>query len=173
MTYTTTEFTTPMGKMLAAIDEQGALVRLDFLVGRTGEEVRRQIGAGEDSQSQDAEACRPVIEQLQAYFRGERRDFDLQLAPEGSDFQQQVWRELLKIPYGETITYGELARRVGRPKASRAVGRASGSNRIAVVIPCHRVVGANGSLTGYASGMEIKEKLLSLEGAWPQSLPLD
>jgi methylated-DNA-[protein]-cysteine S-methyltransferase len=173
MSYATAEFTTPVGKMLAAIDEQGALVRLDFLVGRTAEAIRREIGAGGGSETPDPEACRPVVEQLQAYFRGDRRDFDLQLDPTGSDFQQQVWRELLRIPYGETITYGELARRVGRPKASRAVGQASGSNRIAVVIPCHRVVGANGSLTGYASGMEIKEKLLTLEGALQPSLALD
>jgi methylated-DNA-[protein]-cysteine S-methyltransferase len=104
-----------------------------------------------------------VIAQLRAYFAGELETFDLSLAPQGTRFQQNVWSELLKIPYGETISYGELARRIGNPNASRAVGLANGSNPIPIVIPCHRVIGSNGKLTGYGGGLPIKEKLLALE----------
>jgi methylated-DNA-[protein]-cysteine S-methyltransferase len=103
------------------------------------------------------------IRQLRAYFAGELEAFDLPLAPEGTPFQQKVWDELCKIPYGQTISYGELARRIGNPNASRAVGLANGSNPIPVVIPCHRVIGADGKLTGYGGGLPIKEKLLALE----------
>jgi len=104
-----------------------------------------------------------VVRQLRAYFAGELETFDLSLAPQGTPFQQKVWSELLKIPYGRTISYGELARRIGNPNASRAVGLANGSNPIPIVIPCHRVIGSNGKLTGYGGGLAIKEKLLALE----------
>jgi methylated-DNA-[protein]-cysteine S-methyltransferase len=87
----------------------------------------------------------------------------LPLAPQGTDFQLSVWNQLCRIPYGETISYGELARRIGNPKASRAVGLANGSNPIPIIIPCHRVIGSNGKLTGYGGGLLIKEKLLALE----------
>jgi methylated-DNA-[protein]-cysteine S-methyltransferase len=100
---------------------------------------------------------------LRSYFASEREDFDLPLAPEGTPFQLEVWRRLSEIPYGETISYGELARRIGNPQASRAVGLANGSNPIPIVIPCHRVIGSNGKLTGYGGGLPIKEKLLALE----------
>jgi methylated-DNA-[protein]-cysteine S-methyltransferase len=101
--------------------------------------------------------------QLRAYFGGELKEFALTLAPEGTAFQLAVWRQLSQIPYGETISYGELARRVGNPKASRAVGLANGSNPIAIIVPCHRVIGSNGKLTGYGGGLPIKEQLLALE----------
>lgn len=101
--------------------------------------------------------------QLSAYFAGTLEEFQLSLVPEGTSFQQRVWNELCRIPYGETISYGELARRVGNPKASRAVGLANGSNPIAIMVPCHRVIGSNGKLTGYGGGLPIKEKLLALE----------
>lgn len=104
-----------------------------------------------------------VIGQLQAYFAGELRRFDLRLAPEGTRFQQEVWRQLLTIPYGDTISYGELARRVGNPRASRAVGAANGRNPLPIVIPCHRVIGASGALTGFGGGLPIKAALLALE----------
>ena len=100
---------------------------------------------------------------MQAYFAGELRDFELPLAAGGTPFQQRVWRALCDIPYGETISYGELARRIGQPKASRAVGLANGQNPIAIVVPCHRVIGANGSLTGYGGGLERKRWLLAHE----------
>ena len=102
--------------------------------------------------------------QLREYFAGTRRTFDLPLAPRGTAFQQRVWAALRAIPYGETCTYGELAAAIGSPSASRAVGMANHHNPIPIVIPCHRVIGANGTLTGYAGGLEIKRKLLALEG---------
>ncbi|AKU19220.1 cysteine methyltransferase [Luteipulveratus mongoliensis] len=101
--------------------------------------------------------------QLRAYLAGERDDFDLPLAPHGTPFQQKVWQALLQIPYGETVTYGELAARIGSPAASRAVGLANGRNPISVIVPCHRVIGADGSLTGYGGGLERKQALLELE----------
>jgi methylated-DNA-[protein]-cysteine S-methyltransferase len=104
-----------------------------------------------------------AIRQLEAYFAGKLDNFNLLLSPQGTPFQQRVWSELQNIPYGETISYGELARRIGNPKASRAVGLANGANPLSIVIPCHRVIGANGKLTGYGGGLPIKEKLLALE----------
>lgn len=106
---------------------------------------------------------RETIRQLKAYFAGELEEFDLPLAPEGTAFQLKVWENLCDIPFGETISYGELARRIGNPNASRAVGLANGSNPIPIIIPCHRVIGSNGKLTGYGGGLPIKEKLLALE----------
>ena len=103
------------------------------------------------------------VRQVEAYFSGKLKDFDFPLAPQGTTFQTSVWKELLRIPYGETISYGELARRLGNPKAVRAVGLANGSNPIAIVIPCHRVIGSNGSLVGYGGGLPIKQALLALE----------
>lgn len=103
--------------------------------------------------------------QLRAYFDGTRRRFDLPLAPRGTAFQLRVWRELARIPYGQTISYGELARRVGNPSASRAVGAANGRNPLPIVVPCHRVIGAGGALTGFGGGLPIKAFLLRLEGA--------
>lgn len=102
-------------------------------------------------------------EQLNEYFAGVRREFDLPLAPKGTPFQKAVWAEMNRIPYGETRTYGQLAAAIGRPKASRAVGGACYCNPIAILQPCHRVVGANGSLTGYAFGLDVKQYLLELE----------
>lgn len=102
-------------------------------------------------------------EQLTEYFAGVRREFDLPLAPKGTPFQQAVWAQLLQIPYGESCTYGQLAAALGKPSASRAVGNACRSNPLAILIPCHRVVGANGRLTGYAGGLDVKEYLLELE----------
>lgn len=109
------------------------------------------------------ELVNEVKRQLNAYFAGELQEFDLPLDPDGTEFQQAVWDELCRIPYGETITYGELAKRIGKPKASRAVGAANGQNPIPIVIPCHRVIGSNGKLTGFGGGLPTKEKLLDLE----------
>ena len=111
----------------------------------------------------DESANREVIQQLQEYFDGNRVRFDLPLDVQGTPFQMAVWDELRKIPYGATCSYGEIARALGKPGAARAVGMANHENPIAVVVPCHRVVGADGSLTGYAGGLHIKEKLLALE----------
>ena len=101
--------------------------------------------------------------QIEAYFAGELREFDLPLAPQGSGFQLRVWEELRAIPYGETISYGELAQRVGDPGAARAVGLANGRNPLPVIVPCHRVIGADGSLTGFGGGLDRKRALLELE----------
>ena len=112
---------------------------------------------------EDPKPLQETIRQLRAYFAGELETFELPLAPEGTVFQRAVWRQLCDIPFGETISYGELAKRVGNPKASRAVGAANGQNPIPVVIPCHRVIGSDGKLTGFGGGLPIKEKLLALE----------
>lgn len=110
-----------------------------------------------------APVLRQATRQLAEYFAGERREFDLPLEMHGTDFQKTVWAELTRIPFGTTISYGELAQRIGNPKASRAVGLANGRNPISIVVPCHRVIGANGSLTGYGGGLERKKALLAWE----------
>ena len=106
-----------------------------------------------------------IFDQLKEYFAGTRKEFDVPLDIEGTDFQKRVWNELQKIPYGKTISYKTLSEKLGDVKAIRAVGKANGQNPIAIIIPCHRVIGANGNLVGYAGGLAIKEKLLHLEGA--------
>ena len=125
---------------------------------------------GRDAAKNDetlVEGVSPVLEraraQLQEYFRAERRDFDLPLAPRGTEFQQRVWQRLRRIQYGTTTTYGALAAELGNTNASRAVGLANGSNPLPIVIPCHRVIGANGALTGFGGGLPIKSALLELE----------
>lgn len=121
-------------------------------------------GAREDA---TAEPLPTVAAQLAEYFRGERTSFDFPMEAEGTEFQKLVWKELCEIPYGATISYGELARRIGNPAASRAVGAANGQNPISIVVPCHRVIGANGKLTGYGGGLPNKERLLELERGTP------
>lgn len=111
----------------------------------------------------DAAPLRQARGELEEYFAGERREFTSALEPAGTPFQQRVWRALREIPYGTTISYGELARRIGQPRAARAVGLANGRNPIAIIVPCHRVIGANGTLTGYGGGVERKRFLLALE----------
>lgn len=117
------------------------------------------------SVERDDAGLAPIVEQLQAYFSGELTAFDLPIELRGTPFQRRVWTALQDIPYGETISYGELARRVGNPKASRAVGLANGRNPVAIVVPCHRVIGADGSLTGYGGGLDRKVWLLEHEAA--------
>lgn len=112
---------------------------------------------------EDEEPFGEVIRQLNAYFAGELKDFELPLAPEGTSFQLSVWRGLRTIPYGETISYAQLAERIGNSKAVRAVGRANGCNPLPIIIPCHRVIGSNGDLTGFGGGLPIKRKLLAIE----------
>jgi methylated-DNA-[protein]-cysteine S-methyltransferase len=155
MTACYTEIDSPLGPLLLAADAAG-LRQILFVNGR-------HPARPESSWREDRAPLSETIHQLQAYFAGELETFDLQLAPEGTPFQLEVWRRLCDIPYGETVSYGELAGRIGNPKASRAVGLANGSNPIPIVIPCHRVIGSNGKLTGYGGGLPIKEKLLALE----------
>ena len=147
----------PLGPVLVAGDAAG-LRHISFLAGTRA--LQPPAGWVRD-EAPLAEALR----QLRAYFAGAQRDFDLPLAPQGTAFQQCVWRALREIPYGETTSYGELARRIGRPSASRAVGAANGRNPLPIVVPCHRVIGATGRLTGYAGGLHLKEGLLALEQA--------
>ncbi len=111
----------------------------------------------------DDRAFPDAVEQLQAYFAGELREFDLRLEMHGTDFQRRVWNALRSIPYGETRSYGEIAQQIGSPTAFRAVGLANGHNPVAVIVPCHRVIGANGTLTGFGGGLERKSALLELE----------
>lgn len=130
-------------------------------------QLRMQDGAhapvGIGQWPQDDRSFGDVVEWLDAYFGGERVDFDFKLHLEGTPFQQQVWQALGEIPYGETWSYGKLAAHIGNPAASRAVGLAIGRNPIAIIVPCHRVIGANGSLTGFGGGLDRKQALLNLE----------
>lgn len=151
------EIESPVGPLLLSGDGR-ALHGLHFNGGP------RPLCPAPDWQA-DARPFASVVRQLQEYFAGERRDFDLPLAPQGTAFQLQVWQVLRAIPYGATISYAELARRVGNAKASRAVGLANGRNPLPVIVPCHRVIGADGSLTGFGGGLPIKRRLLALEGA--------
>ena len=155
MSVSYTYLESPIGKLLLAGDANGLQQILFSTEGRPAKPDPEWI--------EDAATLQPAIQQLQSYFAGELDTFDLPLSPQGAPFQQKVWSELQKIPYGQTISYGELARRIGNPKASRAVGLANGSNPLSIVIPCHRVIGSNGKLTGYGGGLPIKEKLLALE----------
>jgi len=124
----------------------------------------REVGADWIEQP-DAQPFAETKRQLGLYFAGQLTEFDLPLAPGGTAFQQQVWKELCRIPYGVTISYGELAQRIGNPNASRAVGLANGRNPISIIVPCHRVIGASGKLVGYGGGLSRKEILLALEGS--------
>jgi methylated-DNA-[protein]-cysteine S-methyltransferase len=147
---------TAVGRLLVARDGSG-LRRINFQNGRRPHHP-------DPRWHEHAEAFDDVISQLTEYFTGRRQQFELTLAPEGTPFQQRVWRTLLEVPYGATISYAQLAARIGVPTASRAVGLANGSNPLPIVIPCHRVIGADGKLTGYGGGLPIKERLLALEG---------
>lgn len=152
------DFDTPIG-VLRLVGDERHLERVDLpnaaaIAPATGWRERlRALPAALDAAKR----------QLTEYFDGTRRDFDLPLAPDGTTFQLRVWDELRRIAYGETISYGELARRIGQPTASRAVGAANGRNPLAIVVPCHRVIGADGTLTGYGGGLPVKQALLALE----------
>jgi O-6-methylguanine DNA methyltransferase len=147
----------PVGQLLLAATEKG-LRRLHF---QSGEPLR----PGQNEIWIESEiALRPYQEQLLAYFRGELREFTFNLDLVGTAFQKKCWEALLRVPYGTTCSYRDLAQAVGSPRGFRAVGQANHNNPVAIVVPCHRVVGADGSLTGYGGGMENKEKLLRLEG---------
>ena len=149
---------TPIGTLLIAGD---ADVVLQITFPSRGKAAKAEAGWVESQRGPVGEAVR----QLREYFAGTRTGFDLPLAPHGTEFQRSVWRQLQAIPYGETISYGELARRVGNPKASRAVGSANGANPLPIVIPCHRVIAGNGTLGGFGGGLPMKQTLLALEQA--------
>lgn len=150
-----TTIPSPLGEILLARNEQG-LTHLNFQEGTHPLPL-------DPEWRKDNNAFRETIAQLEAYFAGDLREFDLPLAPQGTPFQLTVWQALQTIPYGRTLTYTQLAQQIDNPTAVRAVGAANGRNPLPVIIPCHRVIGADGSLTGYGGGLSIKEALLSLE----------
>jgi methylated-DNA-[protein]-cysteine S-methyltransferase len=142
-----TTISSPVGPLALTVADDGVVTRVAF-------------GAGETS---DDPRFGPLVTQLREYFARERTDFDLPLRPQGSPFEQRVWAALMDIPYGGTASYGEIAARIGHPGKARAVGAANARNPIAIVCPCHRVIGSDGSLTGYGGGLENKRTLLDLE----------
>ncbi|HLG14102.1 MAG TPA: methylated-DNA--[protein]-cysteine S-methyltransferase [Blastocatellia bacterium] len=145
----------PVGKLLLAGHSAG-LCEIRFM-DVPGAEPHEAAWREDDAPFAD------VVAQLRDYFDGKLREFDVQLAPKGTPFQLEVWKALREIPYGDTISYAELARRIGKPTAVRAVGAANGKNPLSIVVPCHRVIGSDGSLTGYGGGLRNKEYLLALE----------
>jgi methylated-DNA-[protein]-cysteine S-methyltransferase len=149
----------PVGRLLLAGDGHS----LNFLLFSSGSKAREP----DPGWLPDPKPFREAVRQLDLYFAGRLTEFDVPLKPAGTRFQLSVWSELRRIPYGATISYGELARRIGNPNASRAVGLANGANPIAIVIPCHRVIGSTGGLTGFGGGLDVKRKLLALERALP------
>jgi methylated-DNA-[protein]-cysteine S-methyltransferase len=151
-----TRMRSPVGELFLAV--RGGRVT-DILFGRPKSGFPGPVWERSDR------SLREVKRQLAEYFRGDRRTFELELSPEGTPFQLAAWRQLRMIPYGMTISYGEQARRMGKPNAARAVGAANGKNPISIIVPCHRVIGADGSLTGFGGGIGIKRSLLELEAA--------
>ena len=147
----------PLGPMLVT-EEDGVLTRLYLRYDR--------VPSGE-GWTEDPSAFRELALQLDGYWAGERTTFDIPLAAAGTNFQERVWAALREIPYGTTVSYGELAASIGKPRAVRAVGRANGSNPVSIIVPCHRVIGASGQLTGYAGGLERKKWLLEHERISP------
>jgi methylated-DNA-[protein]-cysteine S-methyltransferase len=150
-----TEFASPIGKL--RLTGTGAALTGVFM------ETERHASAQSRDAVRDAAPLREARQQLDEYFGGERREFSLVLDADGTEFQRSVWRALRGIPYGATASYGDIAKRIRNPKAVRAVGLANGRNPISIIIPCHRVIGADGSLTGYGGGNERKRFLLALE----------
>ncbi|HYI11089.1 MAG TPA: methylated-DNA--[protein]-cysteine S-methyltransferase [Thermoanaerobaculia bacterium] len=166
---------TPIGPLGAVLDEEGRLAELRFSRGTEMQNAECKMQNGKPDPLFHSAFCilhsafpgtdaSSLATELTEYFAGKRKMFTIPLAPRGTPFQLAVWNELLRIPYGSTISYAELARRIGKPSAVRAVGAANGANPIPVIIPCHRVIGANGTLTGYGGGLERKQWLLALEG---------
>lgn len=154
-------FDTSISPLCAVVESDQTLTHLLFAREQDPEDLLASIG---EPIEWNAEPCREVERQIDQYVRGERRSFDLRIAPHGTAFQRRVWDLLREIPFGETRTYGEIAQSLGKPDSSRAVGRANGANPIVIVIPCHRVIGTDGSLTGFGGGVETKRALLALEG---------
>ena len=152
---------TPFGELGAAFDAAGRLAKL----------VRIYKAPPAPPEGPPPRSLPYLRRQLEAYFSGNLRDFNIPMIVEGTDFQRRVWKELQLIPYGQAVTYLELARRLGDEKCIRAAARANAANPIAILIPCHRVIGSDGSLVGYAGGLDMKEFLLRLEGVLPKAPP--
>ncbi|HWA08891.1 MAG TPA: methylated-DNA--[protein]-cysteine S-methyltransferase [Opitutaceae bacterium] len=158
-------FPTPAGEFSVAVDEDGAIVATAF---GGLPELRGRFSA--DKLVRDPSRTADVRKQVGEYFAGQRRDFHLKISAQGTPFQQSVWSALQRIPHGQTRSYGSLAAELGRPGASRAVGRANATNPVCLIVPCHRVIGSDGSLTGFAFGEDIKRQLLEHEGARARAL---
>lgn len=154
-TTTFSEMDSPIGKLLIYGTSRG--------LGGIMMTKQRHFDGKQPDWKRDDKLWSGVARQLREYFNGKRRDFDIPLDPAGTDFQRSVWSALRKIPYGRTASYADIARAIGKPKAMRAVGMANGRNPISIVVPCHRVIGADGSLTGYGGGLDRKRTLLNLE----------
>ena len=155
----------PVGPLLIAADD-GGLRLIEF------HSPRHPMAQLPDWIEHEHPVVRAAHAQLDEYFAGSRKDFDLPLAPQGTAFQKEVWHTLASIPFGHTISYAQLAQRIGKPTAMRAVGAANGRNPLPIVLPCHRVIGADGSLTGFGGGLPTKQFLLELEGALPPAADL-
>ena len=151
----------PVGTLILGVSAKG-LVALDFDRGQFPPKMNKSV-----SWQESKEATRDYVDELNQYFAGRRQDFTFALDLLGTLFQIQCWRALLDIPYGETSTYADIARSIGRPHAYRAVGMANNRNPTAIVVPCHRVIASDGTLCGYGGGLDVKSKLLTLEGAQP------
>lgn len=149
-----TYYESPIGRLLLTGEKKLETIQFPKSKHRTNPETGWR---------EEPEFFKDVIFQLDAYFKGRLKDFDLDMDLKGSEFQKKVWKQLARIPYGQTTSYGELARKIGNPKASRAVGMANGKNPIPIIIPCHRVIGKNGTLTGFGGGLDVKQSLLNLE----------
>lgn len=156
---------TALGPLQAAFDGEGALIYLGFAGHEFREGLLRKISRLHPAQAPRAEVLAGLVAQLEAYAAGHRRTFDVPLRLHGTPFEQRVWAALRSIPFGAIRSYGQLAAGLGDPNLSRAVGRANGANPISILVPCHRVIGAQGALTGYAGGLGMKSRLLRLEGA--------
>jgi len=165
-----TLFSSPVGPLFLAASERG-LVALEFDARLPGQQTIRpnprdlRAEKGGIRLEESADAMRTYVAELEDYFAGRRREFSFALDLRGTDFQLACWRALLKIPYGETRTYADIARAIGRPQGFRAVGMANNRNPVAIVVPCHRVIASDGTLCGYGGGLDLKRKLLELEGA--------
>jgi O-6-methylguanine DNA methyltransferase len=157
----------PAGSLVFAVDDRGALIRASFARGNYTRTIEEELEDWGWLLTKDPGMTSSARTELQEYAAGERREFDLTLSLFGSEWQRSVWESLVNIPFGQTRTYSQVAEAVERPRAARAVGRAVATNPVPVVVPCHRVIGADGSLTGFSGGVHLKERLLEHEGRIP------
>jgi methylated-DNA-[protein]-cysteine S-methyltransferase len=163
-----TRMGSPIGVLLLVGERRGKNLALRGIYFEGAAHAENVIPRGA---CEDGEVFADIAEQLRGYFDGTRRTFDIELAPHGTEFQRDVWRALAAIPYGATTTYAAIAHAIGRPRAVRAVGAANGRNPLSIVVPCHRVIGQDGTLTGYAGGMDVKRRLLDLESSAQATAP--
>ncbi len=162
-------YDTEICRLFIAVDEKSTVKRIHFILDSEDDSIKsilnsKYVKSAGYQHVKSPEKCSELTRELDEYFSGSRTEFDIEVVPDGTEFQQQVWSELQKIPFGQTATYGDIAKRIGNPSASRAVGLANNKNPIPIIIPCHRVIGANGKLVGFAGGLDAKKSLLIHEG---------